>query len=294
MKTISENVRVITAPNKSPMTHDGTNTYIIGTGKDLCIIDPGPLCEEHYRSIKEILTEENGSHILVTHSHVDHSKLAKRLSLEFSIPIFAHGDLDGARSRFMKELCLSSDNLGGHEGIDVGFQPDYRISDGELIFGAGWELECLHTPGHLSDHFCFAYEKANLLFSGDLVMGWTSTIISPPYGDLSQYFLSLDKLLARTEKTYLPGHGKKIPDACRYVLALKEHRLKREKQVVRSLKVGSANSLEIANVLYKGQSDIIIMAGARNVLAHLINLSERGLVRSSNDISVDTIFELVV
>ena len=193
MENISKNIRLITAPNPSPMTFKGTNTYIVGSSKDICIIDPGPNDDEHYSKLKTLLKKENASHILVTHSHLDHSPLATRISQEFSIPIYAHGQIKNARSKLMKKILESSFDVGGFEGLDMNFKPDFYLKDSEILEGYNWSIEVVYTPGHLADHLCFAMGGTNILFSGDIVMGWTSTLISPPDGDLGQYFYSLDK-----------------------------------------------------------------------------------------------------
>ena len=293
MKTICNNVRVLTAPNPGPMTFSGTNTYIIGSKSDLCILDPGPNIEQHYEALKELLKKEKGSHILVSHSHMDHSSMAKRLSKEFAIPIYAHGNILKSRSEYIKKILQSSKELGGLEGIDQNFSPDIYLSGGEKLTGRDWNLEVIYTPGHLSDHLSFSLEKEGVLFSGDIVMGWTSTLISPPDGDVGQYYLSLEKLLKRSEDLYFPGHGDKIENARKYVNNLKKHRLKREIQILELLREKKASSIELAKFLYKGLSDLVVIAGTRNVLAHLINLRERNLVSCDQAISPNTIFTII-
>ena len=293
MKKISENIRLITAPNPSPMTFKGTNTYIVGNSKDICIIDPGPDNELHYSEIKNILNKENASHILVTHSHLDHSPLAKRLSQDFSIPIYAHGKIETARSKFMKKLLESSFDIGGFEGLDTNFQPDFYLEDNQILKGNNWSLEVVFTPGHLADHLCFAMGGNKVLFSGDIVMGWTSTLISPPDGDIGQYFYSLDKLLNRSENLYLPGHGLYVENAKEYVAKLKDHRIDRETQILKILKKQPSNCNQIAEKIYENQPSFIISAGSRNVLAHLLNLLERNLVSCKEPISSDNYFKLL-
>ncbi len=283
---------MLTAPNPSPMTYSGTNTYILGSGSDICIIDPGPNDENHYGKLQSLSKVERPCYILVTHSHLDHSESAKRLSEEFSIPVLAHGDPIGARSRFMKEIVGNSEKVGGFEGLDQNFFPDECILGGETITGNGWTLEVLHAPGHLSDHLCFSYKEQEILFSGDLVMGWTSTLISPPDGDVGHYYDSLDKLLNRPEEIYLPGHGGKITSARGYVAKLKQHRLERESQILKILSKGETSSSQIARKVYKELPESIIIAGARNVLAHLINLLERNLVICNYPISSEALFRL--
>ena len=290
METIFKNLRIITAPNPGPMTYFGTNTYILGSGSGLAIIDPGPNCEKHYKVLKSILEVEKASHIIVTHSHLDHSSIAKRLSKEFSIPIFAHGNPKGARSEFMKKIMKSSKNIGGLEGLDLDFIPDVFLLGGEIIMGNNWNLEVLYTPGHLSDHLSFSLKEEGIIFSGDLVMGWTSTLISPPHGDVGHYYSSLNKLLNRPEDLYFPGHGEKINNARSYVTNLKKHKLNREKQILRILYKEDANSDQIAQKIYKNLPDSLVRAGARNVLAHLINLLERNLVVCDQPISSNSFF----
>ncbi len=272
------------------MTLSGTNTYIVGSGKGICIIDPGPNCEHHYFAIKRIVEVEEASHIFVTHSHVDHSSMAKRLSKEFSIPIFAHGNPVGARSAFMKKIHRESKGIGGLEGLDQDFTPDVFLYGGEIISGNNWTLEVLHTPGHLSDHLCFSYREENLIFSGDLVMGWTSTLISPPDGDVGHYYASLNKLLQRSEERYFPGHGDEIKNARNYMTQLKEHRLKRESQILTMLADEASSSNRIAQKIYRDLPAPLVRAGTRNVLAHLINLLERNLVTCDQPISPNCFF----
>ena len=293
MKKIFENIRLITAPNPSPMTQKGTNTYILGNQEGLCIIDPGPDNEQHYEQIKNIINKEKASHILVTHSHLDHSPLATRMSRDFSIPIFAHGKLEMARSSIMKKLLNSNLEIGGFEGLDTNFRPDYYLNDLQVINGFNWSIEVVHTPGHLADHLCFSVIEKNILFSGDIVMGWTSTLISPPDGDVGQYFNSLDKLLNRSDNVYLPGHGLQVENAKAYVAKLKKHRMERENQILSILKIRPLNSYQIANKIYKNQPQPIIYAGSRNVFAHLINLLERNLICCDGAISPDNCFEFI-
>ena len=293
MEKISKNIRLITAPNPSHMTLKGTNTYIVGSLKDICIIDPGPNNEEHYNQIKTLLKKEHASHILITHSHLDHSPLAKRLSQDFSIPIYAHGKIKTARSKFMKKILASSFDVGGFEGLDINFKPDFYLKDAQVLKGHNWSIEVIYTPGHLADHLCFAMGGTNILFSGDIVMGWTSTLISPPDGDLGQYFYSLDKLLKRNEDLYLPGHGLQVKNAKNFVFKLKKHRIDRENQILKILKKQPSNCYQIAEIIYKNQPSGIVYAGSRNVLAHLLNLFERSLVSTKTPISSDNYFMLV-
>jgi len=293
LENISKNIRLITAPNPSPMTFKGTNTYIVGSSKDICIIDPGPNDDEHYSKLKTLLKKENASHILVTHSHLDHSPLATKISQEFSIPIYAHGQIKNARSKLMKKILESSFDIGGFEGLDMNFKPDFYLKDSQILQGYNWSIEVVYTPGHLADHLCFAMGGTNILFSGDIVMGWTSTLISPPDGDLGQYFYSLDKLLKRNEDLYLPGHGMQVKNAKNLVSKLKKHRIDRENQILKILKKQPSNCNQIAEIIYKNQPSAIVYAGSRNVLAHLLNLVERDIVSTKTPISSDNYFMLL-
>ena len=167
------------------------------------------------------------------------------------------------------------------------------MNDHQVINGFNWSIQVVHTPGHLADHLCFSVIEKNILFSGDIVMGGTSTLISPPDGDVGQYFNSLDKLLNRSDNVYLPGHGDKVEDAKTYVAKLKKHRMERENQILSILKIRPLNSYQIANKIYKNQPQPIIYAGSRNVFAHLINLLERNLICCDGAISPDNCFEFI-
>ena len=294
MKTICNNVRVLTAPNPGPMTFSGTNTYIIGDKSDLCILDPGPNVEKHYEVLKELLNKEKGSHILVSHSHMDHSSMAKRLSKEFAIPIYAHGNILNSRSEYIKKILQSSKELGGLEGIDQNFSPDIYLSGGEKLTGRDWSLEVIHTPGHLSDHLSFSLEKEGVLFSGDIVMGWTSTLISPPDGDVGQYYLSLEKLLKRSEDVYFPGHGDAVYNPSERLKNLFDHRKKREAEILSALELGLSSVTNITNKVYKDLDPKLIDAAKRNVLAHLIDLTSRNLCVVEGSITLKSNFFNVI
>ena len=202
----AENVICILAPNPSPMTFKGTNTYIIDDG-ELAIIDPGPLNEEHFGNILDVIGSRPVKYIFLTHSHVDHSPLANKLSAELNTPIYGHGPSDAGLSATMLSL-IENGYESGSEGIDYQFEPDHFIKNNEQFKLNDGIISVIHTPGHMGNHVCFQYGK--ILFSGDHVMGWATTLISPPDGDLGSFMRSLEKLSERDELIYYPGHGKPL------------------------------------------------------------------------------------
>lgn len=283
---LAEGLRVITAPNASPMTFTGTQTYLLGEG-EVALIDPGPDAPAHSAAIEAALEGQTLSHIIVTHSHVDHSPLATALGAKTGVPVYGFGEANAARSPLMEQLAATAD-LGGAEGIDTGFIPDITLRDGDTLEGNGWRLEAVHTPGHLSNHLCFAWQDS--LFSGDHVMGWASTLVSPPDGDLTAFMGSLRKLQDRGEHTYYPGHGAPVFEAHSMVDYLLAHRLGREDQIMARL----ANPQTVAQLTTSIYADINPMlhgAASRNVLAHIIDLFERGLVLPEGDFNASARFK---
>lgn len=289
--TLAPDIAVVTAPNASPMTFTGTQTYLLGRDA-VAIIDPGPDDDAHLQALLAALKGRPLSHILLTHTHVDHSPLSRRLAECTGAPILAFGDAQAARSPIMEKLSRAAD-LGGGEGIDTGFRCDQLIADGQIIQGDGWELEAIHTPGHLSNHLCFALNDRNAVFSGDHVMGWATTMVSPPDGDLTRFMTSLKRLAQRgDDRVYYPGHGAALPDPLEMVAYLLRHRKSRESQILEALAKGSSNAAVIATMVYTDVDPRLIPAATRNVLAHLIDLTERDIVFSQTDISRDSVFAL--
>ncbi|MEM9779837.1 MAG: MBL fold metallo-hydrolase, partial [Pseudomonadota bacterium] len=199
---VAPGVRRLTAPNPSPMTAGGTQTYVLGAG-EIAVIDPGPASDAH---VAAILALGQVSHILVTHAHRDHSGAVYALAHASGAPVFAFGAAQEGRSALMSELAARG-GLAGGEGIDPDFKPDWRLHHGAVLEGPGWSLEALHTPGHLSSHLSFALLGQDVIFTGDTVMGWSTTLISPPDGSVAAFLASMDLLAARPERRYLPGHG---------------------------------------------------------------------------------------
>jgi len=277
----AENVVCILAPNPSPMTFKGTNTYIIDNGQ-LAIIDPGPLSEEHLNNILDVTANRPVKYIFLTHSHVDHSPLAKQLSAELSTPILGFGTSDTGLSSTMLSLIRNGYESGA-EGIDYEFKPDILIKNNENFDLNGRVISAIHTPGHMGNHICFQYDK--ILFSGDHVMGWATSMVSPPYGDLTQFMASCRLLQTKEFDLFLPGHGDPVKNPSERLEFLIKHRLERERQIKETIKNTPLTSLEITEIVYKDIDNSLIPAATRNVFAHLIDLSERGLVDFFGEIS---------
>ena len=286
---IYPNLKRIIAPNPSPMTFWGTNTYILGTN-ELAIIDPGPAVQSHLDAIMSSLNKNQSiTHILITHSHIDHSPLAKQLSERTSAPILAFGESSAGKSAIMTNLK----NLEGGEGIDYDFKPDVMLSDNQILKNKEWCIKSLHTPGHMGNHLCFSWEGESILFSGDLVMGWATSMVSPPDGDLTDFMNSIKSLQLRSpDKLFFPGHGAPIENPSLRLQELYEHRKKREREILLSLKTGLATVSEITDSVYADLDKKLITAAKRNVLAHLIDLTSRKICEVSKEITTNSRFTL--
>lgn len=280
---------MVTCGNASPMTFTGTQTYLLG-GDEVAVIDPGPNDPAHLAAIEKGVAGQIVSHIIVTHSHVDHSPLAAVLSAKTGAPVYGFGPANAARSKLMNQLAIEG-NLGGAEGIDPDFEPDVLIGDGDEICGSGWTLSAIHTPGHLSNHLCFAWQGNDSLFSGDHVMGWASTLVSPPDGDLTAFMASLKKLQNSTEHTYYAGHGAPLYEAHTMLDFLLAHRLGREDQIMARLQTAPRTVAELTADIYADVNPLLHGAASRNVLAHLIDLYERGLVAPDGPFRADARFK---
>jgi len=278
-KVLADGLAVVTAPNASPMTFTGTQSYILGD-REVALIDPGPNDPTHFEALTRAIAGRRVSHVFVTHSHVDHSPLAKA----FGAPVLAFGPSGAGMSTVMQELGV----LNGGEGIDRDFAPDQLLADGDTVKGDGWALEAVHTPGHMSNHLCFAFEGG--LLSGDHVMAWSTTLVSPPDGDLTQFMASLYKLQARDDTRYFPGHGPVLEDPQAMLTYQIAHRRAREAQILEAL---SGEISEITATVYKGLDSRLLPMAARNVFSHLIDLCQRGKVRCNGPIRFDGRFELV-
>jgi glyoxylase-like metal-dependent hydrolase (beta-lactamase superfamily II) len=285
---IAPMLRKILAPNPSPMTEQGTNTYLIGE-TDLAVIDPGPMSEAHLHAILAAVgPSQRISTILVTHSHLDHSPLAHPLAAATGAPVLAAGPSNWGRSQAMKALA-DGGLIGGGEGVDDAFVPDEQIADGDQIEGDGWQIDVIATPGHMANHLSFAWNGA--LFSGDLVMGWATSLISPPDGDMTAFYASLSRLQTREDQIYYPGHGAPISDPRARCAELMAHRQAREAQILAALETAPADTSRLAQLIYTDTPAALLPAAERNILAHLIDFMERNLVSSRGPLHAEAVFE---
>lgn len=265
-------VRRLLAPNPSPMTYRGTNTYLVGI-TDLAVIDPGPDQEAHLDAIlASVLPEQRISHIIVTHSHLDHSPLARALADSCGAPIYAFGPSETGRSAVMQDLVRAGMRSGG-EGIDRDFAPDILVADGEILTATDWQLEVIHTPGHLGNHIALALGDA--CFTADHIMGWASSLVSPPDGDLTDFMSSCARLRARDWRVFYPGHGAPVTAPKERLDWLIAHRNSREADILTCLRRAPATSAELARDIYKETPPALLTAAERNVFAHLVDLVGR-------------------
>jgi glyoxylase-like metal-dependent hydrolase (beta-lactamase superfamily II) len=287
-ETVAPGVRRLLAPNPSPMTYRGTNTYLVGTN-DIAVIDPGPDDPAHLDAILRACASGRISTILVTHAHLDHSPLAAALRSATGAPVLAFSDALGGRSVVMQQLAKSG-LMGGGEGVDRSFVPDRALSDGEVVAGPDWKITALHTPGHFGNHMAFAL--GDQLFSGDLVMGWASSLVSPPDGDLTDFMSSCRRLQSQRWSRFFPGHGAPVDDPAKRLNWLITHRLSRETALIAALKDGPATSARLAEQIYTDTPISLMPAATRNVLAHMIDLYGKNEVEPIGDLSADAQFQL--
>lgn len=273
-------VRVVLAPNPSAMTGPGTNSFLIGE-REVAVIDPGPDDPAHIDAILE-LAEGRISHILVTHAHLDHSAGVARLAQATRAPVFAFGAADSGRSPTMARLAATG--LTGGEGVDAGFRPDIELRHGEELRSSDWTLQALHTPGHMGGHLSFRLGDA--IFCGDLVMGWSTSLISPPEGDLVDYFRSLDLLARLAPRVLYPAHGEPITAPLPRLEELAAHRRLRSAQILAALDAGPGTAAELAARIYTIPAHLM-PAAERNVLAHLLALADLGAVAGNGPVRAD-------
>lgn len=282
-------LRRIVAPNPSLMTYRGTNTYLLGM-RNLAVIDPGPAMAPHLEAILAALTpRQRISHIIVTHAHIDHSPLSAALKERTGAPVYGYGPADSGRSAVMAQLAQGG-LVGGGEGIDAAFSPDIRLADAEELQGDGWTLQAIHTPGHIGNHLCFGWNDA--CFTADHVMGWASSLVSPPDGDLTDFMASCAKLQARKWRVFHPGHGAPIKDPAARLEWLVNHRMMREKSILHALRNGPADATTLVARIYTGTPATLLGAATRNVLAHLVDLTGKSMVEPLGKLSATTQFSL--
>lgn len=288
--TLEPGLQRILAPNPSPMTFRGTNTYLLGQ-RDIAVIDPGPLSNTHLRAILDALgSNQRISHIIVTHSHLDHSPLARPLSDSTGAPILGFGGPTAGRSAVMERLAQQG-LAGGGEGIDTSFRPDLELSDGEVIEGDGWTLETIHTPGHLGNHIALAW--GDICFTADHVMGWASSLVSPPDGDLTDFMNACHRLRARDWSAFHAGHGAPINDPAARLDWLIQHRLTRESQILDALANKPGSARQLAERIYVDTPSALLPAAERNVFAHLVDLTGKDQVSPDGELSANARFQRV-
>ena len=282
---IAPSVRRIVANNPGPFTFKGTVSYIVGRGK-VAIIDPGPDDAEHIKAVLDAVRGETVTHIFVTHTHRDHSPAVPAIKAATGATVYAQGPHRASRPLHAGEAPrMEASN-------DMDFRPDIALPDGEVVSGDGWALEGVATPGHTANHMAFALRGENLLFSGDHVMGWSTTIVAPPDGAMSDYMASLNKLLARPEAIYLPGHGGAVREAPRFVAGLLLHRKAREESILHRLAKGATDIATIVRAVYIGLDPRLTGAAGFSVLAHMEDLVARGTVATDGPPSISGVYRL--
>ncbi|MBW9056407.1 MBL fold metallo-hydrolase [Rhizobium mesosinicum] len=282
---VAESVQRLTANNPSPFTFRGTNSYIVG-GSSVAVIDPGPENEAHFEALMAALSGRQVTHIFVSHTHRDHSPLAKRLKETTGALTVGEGPHRPSRPLREGEINLFA------ESSDTDFAPDIAIGDGETISGDGWALTGVLTPGHTANHATFALAGSGILFSADHVMAWATTIVAPPDGSMADYMASLDKLIAREDNLLLPGHGGPVTAPAPFVRGLKTHRRLRERSIIERIRAGDGTIPKIVDIIYRDTDKRLHGAAALSVLAHIEDLMERGEVTADGPPSLVAHYQL--
>ena len=273
-------VRRITVNNPGPYTFHGTNSYLVGADT-LAVIDPGPDDERHLEALLTAIAGRPVSHILVSHTHRDHSPLAARLQAETGAIVCAEGPHRPARPMRLGEVNPLE------ASADIDFKPDLVLGDGDTIDGDGWCLRAVLTPGHAANHAAFALEGTDILFSADHVMAWATSVVAPPDGAMADYMRSLDTLLARDDRLYLPGHGGPVREPAAFVRALKAHRKMRERAVLERLRSGDRTIPDMVRAIYRDTDPRLHGAAALSVLAHLEDIVARGDAAANGEIGLE-------
>ncbi|TNM66767.1 MBL fold metallo-hydrolase [Aliirhizobium smilacinae] len=268
---IADGVERLTVNNPSPFTFHGTNSYIVGNSS-VAVIDPGPENEAHFDALMKVLDGRTVSHIFVSHTHRDHSPLAKRLKDATGALTVAEGPHRASRPLHEGEINPFS------ESADTDFRPDIAIADGQAIEGDGWTLSAIHTPGHTANHSAFALDGTGIVFSADHVMAWATTIVAPPDGSMADFMASIEKLLARTDRIYFPGHGGPVREPASFLRGLRMHRRMRERAVMERIRAGDRLIADMVKAIYVKTDPRLHGAAALSVLAHIEDLLEKGRV----------------
>jgi glyoxylase-like metal-dependent hydrolase (beta-lactamase superfamily II) len=268
---VAERVQRLTVNNPSPFTFHGTNSYIVG-GASVAVIDPGPDDEAHFQALMAALDGRELTHIFVSHTHRDHSPLAARLKAATGAITVAEGPHRSARLLHAGEINPFA------ESADSSFVPDIAIADGAVIEGDGWAISAVHTPGHTANHCAFALQGSGILFSADHVMAWATTIVAPPDGSMADFMASIERLLARDDRLFLPGHGGPVTEPASFLRGLRTHRRMRERAVLERIKTGDRSIADMVKAIYAKTDPRLHGAAALSVLAHLEDLVDKGRV----------------
>lgn len=279
---LSPRVRRIVAPNPGPFTYTGTGVYIIGHG-DVAVIDPGPVDEAHIEALDRALEGERVTHVFVTHHHLDHSPLAHPLAKKHGCKVYGYGP---------QAIAPAGGEVRLEAGDDVGFRPDVEISDDEIFDGGNWRVQALHTPGHTSNHVCYALLDENILFCGDHVMAWSTSVISPPDGSMGDYLAQLRRIRDRKYDRLWPTHGPAVEEPESFIQAYIDHRMEREHQILEQIEAGHSNVRDMVGVIYAKIDKRLHPAAAHSVLAHLIHMVETGRVQCEGTPSLSSEYRL--
>ena len=279
---VAPGIRRVIAENPSPFTLYGTGTYILGQG-EVAVIDPGPADGAHIAKLLEALEGETTSHILITHTHMDHSPGCRLLQAHTDAKSYAFGPHGAGKLE---------QGVPVEEGGDMEFEPDELLRDGDVLTGGDWSVECVYTPGHTSNHMCYQLRESKALFTGDHVMGWSTSIISPPDGDMGAYIASLDRLLERDDAVYWPTHGPCIDAPKPHVQAFIEHRLARERQIIDCIEQGVHRIEDMVPMMYTELPEFMYPAAARSVLASMEHLVGNGALKADGGVQLDAAYQL--
>ena len=279
---VAPGIRRVIAENPSPFTLYGTGTYILGRG-EVAVIDPGPADGSHIAKLLEAVEGETISHILITHTHMDHSPGCRLLQAHTDAKSYAYGPHGAGKLE---------QGVPVEEGGDMAFEPDELVRDGDVLSGGDWSVECVYTPGHTSNHVCYQLRGPKALFTGDHVMGWSTSIISPPDGDMEAYIASLERLLERDDAVYWPTHGPCIDDPKPHVRAFIEHRLDRERQILDCVGQGVHRIEDMVPLMYSELPEFMYPAAARSVLASMERLVGNGTLKAVGGVQLGAVYQL--
>ena len=279
---LSALVRRVIAPNPGPFTFTGTGVFIVGRG-EVAVLDPGPLDPGHEAALDAALDGETVKVVLVTHHHMDHSPLAAKLAAKHGAKVYAMSPPD---------IAPEGVEVRMEAGDDAGFRPDVEVADGDVFKGPGWTLKALHTPGHTSNHVCYALSEENTLFSGDHVMGWSTSVVSPPDGSMGDYIAQLERIRALEFDIIRPTHGPAIEDTGPFLDAYIEHRRARERQILAQLEAGRTRIKDMVAVMYADVDTRLPPAAAHSVLGPMIHLVEQGRVACEGEPGLESTYRL--